>query len=1440
MKRNIKSIIICSIVTFLLLLSVFSVPENNSDTTVLYDTVGDNYASKTLISDTELSIPDMVEEVSLVQSKNISVPISESEYINEKGELEVPFDVAFPERFESGEVEYSSDTIMIKFHKPFDGKVNNELKQAGVAKLDLMFELDDSAWYIASLSNNADVVKTMSAVREADQVIIAEYDFIVETGEYHGSHSNNHRKFGRDVEYFHDKIKKNRHHHKQWYLLCCGIHHIWDKPLKNDNQDMTGKGTIVAVIDTGVDYDHEDLAANMWKNTGEIPDNGVDDDNNGYIDDYYGVDVIAGKGNGDDDHGHGTHVAGIIGAVNNEEGIAGIAYNAKIMSVKAGQYSGIFNQSDIAEAIIYAYENGADVINMSFGSTSTTTYIQDALTLAYNRCVLVASAGNEGHSNEVYPVYPAAFTYVLGVMSIGESGMESSFSNVDEIAFNNVEYELYAPGENIYSTIPNNQYGNKSGTSMAAPVVSGIAANLRSAYPDRFAYPTKYIYGQLAATSNILAECRHGVDHNLPMVVDADSAYEKQPIPNVSFCDYTYFDSIGLEYDSVGVNNGDGVIDSGETIALGFVLRNQWGMAEDCTVTLDCLSEAGLADPNVLINGKTSETINYGSVGTYSEKDCGKIYTDGAFTGWENPFYVTINNDCPNDTTIKLNVTVTAKNALDEDDETVYSSSSCVYLSVRNGTILPNRITEDTIWTADHNYIIPNQMIIEDDVTVTVEPGVQIQFWSEDNNGPYAEEQDAFLEVQGNLYFEGNEEEHITLFPCESVSDGRVEIYSKNNGYISMKYCDVSKGIISVDYAYGSYFYDKSQIGVGLACYCACYDVSSAGGKWMNSIFVDSSTLGYGHNNVYYGNNSYKNGIYNGSKAKFTIPMNLFIDYTYLYPDFNYLTTYNETDYYSISFSSPSNSSVKSNFVTYVGATVAVADSDEEALILEKYSDKFVIEFPKGTCPFSTDAEFLKILDQFFTSGEHGYFTNNVILNRTELQTADKYWLLFEVPVINGANDNIVGFGGNYWGTTDLDLIEKQIIDHNDYATYPDLDPTPILTEAPSDVWPFVVDAGIMDAEGNTLDSVGNSAVTFYVDFNRDMDTTIPLRVRFGSYYPYADYEVDGVWIDERRWEGVYQFDTLIENGTQYFNISNGQAEKMDDEPTMKLFADWGRFPFEIDTTEAFVMMMQAASVPDGVKLSWYQDDYETLDGYNIYRSTSETGQYYRINSHIIPKDVKEYIDTTVEPGVRYYYNFTVVKTDLTESKPSGRVSVTVGDVFAPDIYHTPVMESVTNADLVISALVRDNYSVDNVLLYWRIVGESEYRNMTMINVNDKYSATIPKEYITTEGIEYYIVASDGGNSSNRGTSDAPYCVVISEYDMEYLLGDVDGDGKISSKDAIMLLQSINNMVNLEPDKFKCADIDGNETLETQDVLRILYYVNGKTTVLMPERIGGE
>ena len=749
---------------------------------------------------------------------------------NSDGEVTVPYDLSHPEEFASGDVLYEDGSMLVKFKTPFAGTVSGPLKDAGVAKLDKLMDLEGAVWYTAYLSAGTDVHEAVDAVRAMDNVILAEYNFVY-TAEAVVA----------DDGPISEAVLDNAQINDQWYINSVGIQSAWQfqrgslsenfKPhMQNENPPEEGQpeepeqpgdtetlsggssDVVVAVIDTGVDYTHEDLRTNMWHNPGEIADNGIDDDGNGYVDDYFGIDIVAGHGSGNDDHGHGTHVAGIIAAVNNDRGVVGVAYNTRIMSVKAGQSSGFFTQSAIAAAVIYAANNGADVINMSFGGPSITMAVQDALAYAYTRCVLVAAAGNDGVGNNVpachpgdQPTYPAALPYVLGVMSVDRYGNLSRFSNFDCIPFDNYEYEVYAPGEAMLSTIPGDRYASWNGTSMAAPMVSGVAALLRSEFTDRNTYPTKFIYGQLSGTGPLGPDGYH-------RIVNAYDALTILPQPDVETTEYRLFDTPGFDLDTAGKNTGDGVIDAGETVAIGFFLRNHWGMAKNVTVSVDALSPAGLPCPYLEI---LTESADYGTVGTYSTKDAGQIMTDSVFTGWENPIYLHITDNCPNDYIIALNVHVTAENALDPDDDTIYQSDKVYYLEVRRGTVLPQIINSDMTLTKENLYIIPNATTIESGVTVTVEPGTRIQFWTDDPHDAYADQYMAGLIVKGTLLVNGTAEEPVEMFPSDLMSDYCVQIdtrdrtelrYAKITNPLFAKLAGNSVSNSSVTYAEGCEF----------------------------------------------------------------------------------------------------------------------------------------------------------------------------------------------------------------------------------------------------------------------------------------------------------------------------------------------------------------------------------------------------------------------------------------------------------------------------------------------------------------------------------------------------------------------------------------------------------------------------------------------------------
>ena len=240
----------------------------------------------------------------------------------------------------------------------------------------------------------------------------------------------------------------------------------------------TGKGVVVAVVDTGVDYNHEDLKNNIWTNTKEIAGNGIDDDGNGYVDDNYGWNFADQNNNTLDNNGHGTHVSGTIAGENNNYGVTGIAYDAKIMPVKVLDESGSGSYNSISKGIRYAVDNGANVINLSLGGPSTNQTLESAIDYASSKGVIVVmAAGNDGDS---LPDYPARHAYKSGIAvgAVDRNNNMPDFSNrsgTNEIAY------VTAPGVKVYSSVPNNQYATYSGTSMAAPHVAGVVALMLSA-----------------------------------------------------------------------------------------------------------------------------------------------------------------------------------------------------------------------------------------------------------------------------------------------------------------------------------------------------------------------------------------------------------------------------------------------------------------------------------------------------------------------------------------------------------------------------------------------------------------------------------------------------------------------------------------------------------------------------------------------------------------------------------------------------------------------------------------------------------------------------------------------------------------------------------------------------------------------------------------------
>ncbi|QEL16879.1 S8 family serine peptidase [Limnoglobus roseus] len=264
----------------------------------------------------------------------------------------------------------------------------------------------------------------------------------------------------------------------QYALTTTGTTTAWDK--------TTGtKGTIVAVIDTGVDYTHPDLAANIWTNPGEIPGNGIDDDGDGYVDDVHGYDFANNDGDPMDDGTHGTHVAGIIGAVgNNGIGVSGVDPNTRIMALKFIKADGEGYTSDAVRALNYAVAHGARVANASWGGDGYDATLATALARARDAgLIFVAAAGNDSQNNDAKPFYPGG--YITGLDNIVTVAATDANDNLASFSsYGAASVTLGSPGVNILSTLPGGRYGNLSGTSMATPFVTGAIALLWDAHPD--------------------------------------------------------------------------------------------------------------------------------------------------------------------------------------------------------------------------------------------------------------------------------------------------------------------------------------------------------------------------------------------------------------------------------------------------------------------------------------------------------------------------------------------------------------------------------------------------------------------------------------------------------------------------------------------------------------------------------------------------------------------------------------------------------------------------------------------------------------------------------------------------------------------------------------------------------------------------------------------
>jgi len=481
----------------------------------------------------------------------------------------------------------------------------------------------------------------------------------------------------------------------QWALTQIDAPDAWDI--------TTGSTTIsIAIIDSGIDFTHPDLTDKIWINPGEIAGNSLDDDNNGYIDDVNGWDFVYSDNLPADDNGHGTQVAGIVGAsTDNATGVAGVCWNCRLMPVKVMQASGVANYSAIAQGVLYAARKGARVINISLGGYSYSNALLDAVEMATNTygAVVIAGAGNDNIST---PFYPAAYESAIAVTGTDQNDLKASFSDYGTWV------DFSAPAVDITTTFMGGDYGSVQGTSYAAAFVSGQVGLIWSHHPD---WNPSAVRAQIYYTSediNLLNPDYAGLLGQGR--INAYLAVTTIPAPVIS-----------LEQTTV---NGDpqGRPDPGESATLGVTLANDWLEAENVSGTLTT------ADTYVTI---TQGIASFGSIAPGSSAAGNPAFTFDidAEAGYDHPINFDLSLSADSGYTETINFTVNTRGA----EELV------------SGTI-----GTDTIWTNDKTYIVTNNVGVAPGVTLTIQAGTNILFNDYTN-----------LNVGGKLVADGSETQPI-------------------------------------------------------------------------------------------------------------------------------------------------------------------------------------------------------------------------------------------------------------------------------------------------------------------------------------------------------------------------------------------------------------------------------------------------------------------------------------------------------------------------------------------------------------------------------------------------------------------------------------------------------------------------------------------------------
>lgn len=922
----------------------------------------------------------------------------------------------------------------------------------------------------------------------------------------------------------------------QWGISAVHLPELWAADQNNNNERA-----IIAILDTGVDIEHPDLAANIWTNPGET-NNGYDDDNNGFNDDIHGWDFVNNTGEMHDFNSHGTHCAGIAAAVgDNNVGMTGANPKAYIMPIAVLQSNGSGDVATIIQGINYAKNNGANVLSMSFGSYSNSIALEQALGQAYQNAVLVAAAGNDGkhidprccpdgtHAMMDGPMFPAAYTFVFGVEATQSNGNVASWSNIDcdgpsysqygeEQLYN---YELQAPGATIYSTVPNGYYKAYSGTSMACPLVAGGISALLHAKPYA---SQEMLWGDLINTAG---------NH-----VNFKACYDMGDAPaQLDFVCFEMNDTIG--------GDGDYRPDAGETINFYPTLRSTWGATDNIMMWLTV--EDG-EDPDIVTFLDTDHVAFGQSLSAYAKSKSA------------NPLRFSIDPNCADGRIIGLVLHLTA-------NPTQYNLNVHFTIQVENGVELGGMITENITLYPNKHYIVTSNLAVPDGVTLKIKPGTVLKF--KDNTG---------LSVAGNATIDavGTPDSMIVFTRADGSTGFFSGLILNSNGDKNLLQYAIVDNFIIPNITGANYLLSSTSL-----YNCVIRNVSSETGT--------NGLLG-GYYNVID-----KTSIYN---------VNMFMGAFYN----AYNNTYSNNNLVNITSTYSQISFI--GFLLDNNKFISTSNSNVFNIHTKNYGD--VIMFSQSTTP------------EIIHTETPSYFGSSV-----EGKVREHVWDIES---------------GHGFGQFDL----------SNMLTQPS-------AEAHGIVWKVVVDGYDAQDEFEQLPPLGCGTHEFKVYFNRPMDKSVTPFVAMGVRPPYTQHAIseNGSWNDEGTIYTAYLTinGTTATDGLNRIYVANAQDDEHFEIPIENI-----RFNVQVASAGSLSNEFMATPGLGKVDLEWNnnEEDFEDWLGYNMYRYTivdtlGTHSDTLMLNTSLIQDTL--FTDYNVEPSIRYYYFYKVLRTNLSESEASLNVT---------------------------------------------------------------------------------------------------------------------------------------------------------------------------------------